>query len=240
MRRALLVLVCPGSSLFLDDRPPPRRKPARSPAWFAIPPAAAIPGATIQIVSQAGSPTLDAVTDAQGAYRVDAARARPVPRPRRARWLRSRSRGGRRRARADGDARPHAQPVAPDRVGRRHGRRVEEVAAGSAHSLVGAERRAGRERGSVQRQSREGAGPDRPVLLLEPPQLLGDHPRASAHPSGSPTTASSRASGCTSTASSTRGPRPPRSISSTSSGSRCCADRRGRSSARTRRPAPST
>ena len=31
---------------------------------------AAIPGATIQIVSQTGSPTLDAMTDAQGAYRV--------------------------------------------------------------------------------------------------------------------------------------------------------------------------
>ena len=105
-------------------------------------------------------------------------------------------------------------------------------------SVVSGDARGRRRR--LQREPPQGTHPYRPVLSRPIRATRRSTSAASARPSGSPTTASSPASASTSTARSSLGPRRRRSTFSTSSGSRCCADRRGRCSARTRRPARST
>ena len=70
MRRALLVLVALTALPFSTILNAAQEEAGALTGVVRDSSGGAIPGATIQIVSQAGSPTLEAVTDAQGAYRV--------------------------------------------------------------------------------------------------------------------------------------------------------------------------
>ena len=71
--------------------------------------------------------------------------------------------------------RSHADARTSDRGRGRDGASCGGSRSGSADSGVGADRRTGRKCRRLQRQSREGIDPDRPVLLVQSAQLRRDH-----------------------------------------------------------------
>ena len=137
----------------------------------------AIPGATIRVVNEGSGAAQEAVSDAEGAYRVDDLAPgqyrveatldgfEPAVAAGCGRWA------------SGGVDRRHAHAGTLHRGRRRDRTPCRGGHSGGAHSGVGAERRAGGQCRRVQRQSREGADPDRSVLLVESAQLRGHHSR---------------------------------------------------------------
>ena len=144
---------------------------------------APLPGVTVKIVSEASGTAVDAVTDGQGAYSASVA-----PGPYR---LEAALDGFETAVRqvvvGAGSSTSADLTLSPARFTEGvvvTARRVEEVVQEVPIPVSVVERRARRERRRLQRKPREGADPDRAVLLVQSAQLVGRRSAGSGAPFG--------------------------------------------------------
>ena len=166
----------------------------------------AIPGATVRAVNEACGTSVEAVSDGQGSYRFVGLASGEY----RVEAVLDGFETATRKVVLDaGQTVAIDLTLAPARINEGvvvTARRVEEEVQEVPIPVSVLSGELDRQRRRLQRESRERVDSDRSVLFVQSAQFVGQRSAAWARPSASPTTASSRVSACTSTASST--PRP--------------------------------